>query len=282
MRKIKRNIYFESNYAGVSIGAFLFSGHTVLVDAPLKPEDGRAWLTALKDAGASPHMTLVQLDAHPDRTLGAQTLQADVLAHEEIARQFRRRAAVFKTVRQESGAEWESTPGLTGLRWVLPRITFSHTAQLHFDDTQLHIQPRPGPGPDACWLLAPNEGVLFIGDVLTIDQPPFIGQADIPQWMEQLEELQSRQYKDYTIIAGRGGKAEARDAKQMHSLLKDMHGKLRGISRSKNASAEIEKLAAKYADRYKPSLKLRPLYGQRLRYGMQEYATRMLASAKRK
>lgn len=282
MRKIKRNIYFENSFAGVSVGAFLFSEHTLLVDAPLKPEDGRAWLAALKEAGASPRMTLVNLDAHPDRTLGAQTLQADVLAHEEVARQFRRRAAVFKTVRQESGAEWESTPGLTGLRWILPRITFSHTARLHFGDTSLLVVPRPGPGPDACWLEAPDEGVLFVGDTLTINQPPFIGQADLAQWMEQLETLQSRQYKDYTIIAGRGGKAEGRDAKQMHAMLKDMHGKLRGISRSRNASAEIEKLAAKYAERYKPSSKQRPLYAQRLRYGMQEYATRLLASAKRK
>ncbi len=282
MRKIKRNIYFENSFAGVSIGAFLFSEHTILVDAPLKPEDGRAWLAALKDAGASPRMTLVNLDAHPDRTLGAQTLQADVLAHEEIARQFRRRAAVFKTVRQESGAEWESTPGLTGLRWIFPRITFSHTAHLHFDDTRLVIEPHPGSGPDACWLVAPDEGVLFVGDTLTIDEPPFIGQADLQQWMVQLELLQSRQYKDYTIIAGRGGKAEGRDIKQMLSVLKDMHGKLRGISRSKNAPAEIEKLAARYADRYKPGSKQRVLYIQRLRYGMQEYATHLQAGAKRK
>lgn len=281
MRKIKRNIYFENSYAGVSIGAFLFSDHTVLVDAPLKPEDGRAWLAALKEAGASSRMTLVNLDAHPDRTLGAQTLQADVLAHEEIARQFRRRAAVFKTVRQESGAEWESTPGLTGLRWVFPRITFSDTAHLHFGETRLLIELRPGPAPDACWLVAPDEGVLFVGDMLTIDEPPFIGQADIQQWMAQLELLQSRQYKDYTIIAGRGGKAEGRDVKQMFSLLKDMQAKLRSISRSKNAPTEIEKLAARYADRYKPGSRQRTIYIQRLRYGMQEYAAH-LASARRK
>lgn len=282
MRKIKRNIFFENSYAGVTVGAFLFPEHTILVDAPLKPEDGRAWLAALKDAGASPRTTLVNLDAHPDRTLGAQTLQADVLAHDETTRQFRRRAAIFKTLRQESGAEWESTPGLTGLRWVMPRITFSHTANLYFDDSQLQIVERPGVGPGACWLIAPEDEVIFVGDALTLDEPPFIGQADIPLWMEHLEELQAREYKNFTIIAGRGGKAEARDLKQMHSLIKDLHGKLRGISRSKNAPAEIEKLAGKYADRYKPSTWLRALYIQRLRHGMQEYAARLLANAKRK
>lgn len=274
MKKLTRSVYFENAYGGVSLGAFLFSEHTVFVDAPLRPEDGRAWLAALEQAGASPQRTLVFLDAHPDRTLGAQSLHADVLAHEEIAHQMSRRAAVFKTLRQESGAEWESTPGLTGLRLVLPRITFSHSANLHFDDSVLQLQSRPGAAPGACWLLAPNEQVLFVGDTLALNEPPFLGQANIPQWMEQLEELQSRQYKDFTIVAGRGGKAEPRDIKQMFALLKDVSGKLRAASRSRNATAEIEKLATRYAERYKPSTRLRSQYIQRLRFGMQEYATR--------
>lgn len=281
MKKVKKGVYFQTAYSGATLGALLFPQDTVLVDAPLRPEDGRAWLAALKEAGASPRRILVNLDAHPDRTLGAQTLAADVLAHEEIVRQLRRRAGVFKALRQETGAEWEQTPGLSGLRWIMPRITFSDTASLHFAGTDLRIEPRPGPGPGACWLLAPEQEVVFVGDALTLGEPPFLAQADIPAWLESLEALLSRHYREYAIICGRGGKATPREIKQMASLLKDLHGKLRGISRGRNAAVEMDKLAARIAERFKPTHKQRPFFVQRLRHGMQEYAARHFPSRRK-
>ncbi len=282
MRKITRSIYFESNYGGASVGALLFPEHTVLVDAPLHSENSRAWLADLHQAGASPNRTLVYLDSHLDRTLGAQTLQASVIAHVETAHQMGRRATVFKTLRQETGAEWESTAGLTGLRLILPEVTFSSTAQLHFQERSLQIEERAAASPGACWLMQPEDGVLFVGDTLTLNEPPFLGQADIPAWMEQLDELQSRQYKDFTIIAGRGGKAEARDIKQMQAWLKDMHAKLRSASKGRHAEGDIEKLAIKAADRYKPAPKQRTKYIQRLQFGMREYAARHFTAPRRK
>lgn len=281
MKKVKKGVYFENTYSGATVGAFLFPEDTLLVDAPLRPEDGRAWLAALKEAGASPRRLLVSLDAHPDRTLGAQTLTADVLAHEEIARQVRRRAGIFKALKQETGAEWEQTPGLSGLRWILPRVTFSDTASLHFDGMPLHIEEYSGPSPGACWLLAPEQEIVFVGDALTLGEPPFLAQADIPAWLDSLDVLLSREYRDYTIICGRGGKAAQRDVRQMYSLLKDLHGKLRGISRGRNAAGEMDKLAAKVAERFKPTQKMRPLYVQRLRHGMQEYAGRHFSSRRK-
>lgn len=274
MKKIKKNIYFESSYSGATVGAFLFEEDTLLVDAPLRPEDGRAWLRELREAGASERRTLLNLDAHPDRTLGAQTLEADVVSHEETARQFRRRAAIFKALKQESGAEWEETPGLSGLRWIMPRISFSDSLSLHFAGQGLQVEEHLGPGPGACWLLAPEDKIVFVGDAVTAGQPPFLGTADLQPWLESLELLLSREYKDYTIIAGRGGKVTSREVKQMHSFLRDVHNKLRGLSRRKDSAAEIEKLAGKLVDKFKPTSRLRTLYLQRLKHGMLEYAGR--------
>jgi glyoxylase-like metal-dependent hydrolase (beta-lactamase superfamily II) len=280
MRKIKPAIFYEDGYKGVTLGAVLSPDHTLLIDAPLRPEDGRAWLDSLAAAGASRKRSLVCLDAHPDRTLGAQALEADTLAQVEVARHVGRRAAVFKTQAQEHGSEWEITPGLTGLRFALPRLTFSATMQLHLDGLLALVEPHAGPGPGASWLALPQAEVVFVGDALTLGEPPFLAQADIPAWLEQLELLQSRAYKNFTVVAGRGGKAEGRDIKQMHSLLKDLQVKLRSLSRSKNRVAEIDKLAVRYAERYKPSARLRTQYVQRLRFGMQEYVERQ-AGARR-
>lgn len=274
MKKLKNHIYYENSFTGVTVAALLFSKDTVLVDSPLKPEESRAWLSDLHKAGAKPRRLAINLDSHPDRTLGTQTLEAQVVAHRETVRQFRRRAAIFKALKQESGAEWEETPGLSGLRWVLPRITFTDHLLLHFDDRELRLELHPGPGPGACWLVSPADKVIFVGDALVIGEPPFLAQADIPAWLKQLDLLSSRTFKDYTIIAGRGGKATGRDITDMRRFLKSVEEKLRSFAKKKSAMTEIDKLALKLAEKFKTTAKRKPLFIQRLKYGMQSYFTR--------
>jgi glyoxylase-like metal-dependent hydrolase (beta-lactamase superfamily II) len=274
MKKLKNHIYYESSFTGATVGALLLSHDTVLIDAPLRPEEGRAWLSDLNKAGAKSRRLALNLDSHPDRTLGTQTLDAQVVAHRETVRQFRRRAAIFKAIKQESGAEWEETPGLSGLRWVLPRITFADHILLHFDDRELRMESHPGPGPGACWLISPADKLVFVGDTVVIGEPPFLAQADIPAWLKQLDLLGSRAFKGYTVMAGRGGKAAGKDITDMRKLLKTVEEKLRALAKKKSAIAEIDKLAQKLAEKYKASSKRKPLYVQRLKYGLQNYFTR--------
>lgn len=274
MKKLKASIYYENSYAGATIGALLFSKDTVLVDAPLKPEEGRAWLSDLHKAGAKPRRLAINLDSHPDRILGTQTLEAQVVAHRDVVRQIRRRAAIFKALKQESGAEWEETPGLSGLRWILPRFTFSENTILFFDKRELRLEYHPGPSPGACWLRSPTDKVIFVGDALVIGEPPFLAQADIRAWLKQLDLLSSKEFKGYTIMAGRGGKASAKDIKTMHRFLKDVEARLKSLAKRKAASAEIDKLAPRLASKFKGSAKRQTLYAQRLRHGMHTYFVR--------
>ena len=274
MKKIKSHIYYESGYSGATVGALLFSKDTVLIDAPLKPDECRTWLSDLHKAGAKTRRLAINLDSHPDRTLGTQTLDAQVLAHRETMRQFRRRAAIFKALKQESGAEWEETPGLSGLRWALPQVTFTDHTLLHFDDRDLRLELHPGPGVGACWLVSPADKVAFVGDALVVGEPPFLAQADIPAWLKHLDLLTSRAFKGYTIIAGRGGKATGKDIADLRRFLKTVEEKLRPLAKKKSASAEIDKLAVKLAEKYKAPAKRKALYVQRLKYGLHNYFAR--------
>jgi glyoxylase-like metal-dependent hydrolase (beta-lactamase superfamily II) len=280
MKKLKTNVYYESTLTGATVGAFLFSHDTLLVDAPLKPDEGRAWLSDLHKAGAKSRRLAINLDSHPDRTLGTQTLDAEVVAHRETVRQFRRRAAVFKALKQESGAEWEETPGLSGLRWVLPQITFSDQIRLHFDERELLLDLHPGAGPSACWLISPKDKVVFVGDTVVVGEPPFLAQADIPAWTKDLDLLSSRTFKDYTVIAGRGGKASKGDIAEMRRFLKTVEEKLRPLAKKKAATTEIDKLAEKLAEKYKGTGKRKNLYVQRLRFGMLNYFSKRYQSGK--
>ncbi len=280
MKKLKGNIYYESSFTGATVGALLFSKDTVLVDAPLKPDEARAWLSDLNKAGAKSRRLAVNLDSHPDRTLGTQTLDAQVLTHRETVRQFRRRAAIFKALKQESGAEWEETPGLSGLRWVLPRVTFTDHTLLHFDGHELRVEMHPGPGPGACWLISAKDKVVFVGDTVVVGEPPFLAQADIPAWLKQLDLLGSRTFRGFTVIAGRGGKAAGKDIAAMRRFLKTAEEKLRALAKKKSAQAEIDKLAVKLAEKFKAPAKRKALYVQRLKFGLQNYFIRRYQPSK--
>jgi glyoxylase-like metal-dependent hydrolase (beta-lactamase superfamily II) len=269
MKRIKNHIYYENSFTGATVGALLFSKNTVLVDAPLKPDEARSWLSELRKAGAKPRRLAINLDAHPDRTLGVQTLEAQVVAHKETARQFRRRAAIFKALKQESGSEWEETPGLSGLRWILPRVTFTEHSVMYFDGRELRLEYHAGPGPGACWLILPEDKIVFVGDALVMDQPPFLAHADLDAWIDGLDLLLSRLYRGYTIISGRGGKATHRDVAAQKKFLEQVQARLKQFSKKKStANAEINKFALKLAEKYKGPAKRRALYLQRLKHGL--------------
>jgi hypothetical protein len=75
MQQIDQSIYIENSYPGVTVGAILFPLGTILIDAPLRAEDARGWLNLLYNLGGKPNRMLVNLDAHPDRTLGARSME---------------------------------------------------------------------------------------------------------------------------------------------------------------------------------------------------------------
>lgn len=272
MKLIRNHIYYENKYSGATVGAVLFSAGTLLVDSPLKPEDARAWLASLGKTGSQLPRLIINLDSHPDRTLGTETLKAPVIAHQETARQFRRRAPIFKALKQESGAEWEETSGLSGLRLILPQVTFSERLLFHLDHRELRLEPHGGVCPGACWLVLPADKVIFVGDTVVQNQPPFLAQADIEEWVKSLDLLLSRPFRDYTIICGRGGKASLKDISAQKRFLNEVQSRLKRIAKRNNtAQTEVDKLALKFAQRFKVSTKRHHLYVQRLKYGLHHY-----------
>ncbi len=145
MREIAKDVYIEDDYLGVTLGAIPLSHGLIQIDAPPSPEDCRAWRAALLNLGGGAERMLINLDAHPDRTLGARAMDCTIVAHERTAQVFRSRPNTFKAQGEETGADWESIPGLGNIRWILPEITFSQEMTIHWGDTEILLEYHPGP-----------------------------------------------------------------------------------------------------------------------------------------
>ncbi len=273
MQQIEHGIYYENSYPGVTVGAVLLPMGTILVDAPLRAEDARAWLNVIYNLGGKPNRVLVNLDAHPDRTLGARSMECTIIAHQKTAQVFRGRPSVFKGQNTESGAVWETFDDVVGTRWALPDITFTHKISINWGEQEVFIEYHAGPAPGGTWVVIPSSKVVFVGDVVLLNQPPFLTNADIPAWIETLDLLMSS-YRDYVVISGRGGEITQDSVKAQQRHLKSI---LRGMDRmvKRNApTSEVERLIPNLLSDLTFPTDLYDQYYQRYRHGLFQYYAR--------
>ena len=272
MHQIAPGIYIEDAFAGVTLGALIQPHGTVMVDAPLRAEDARSWRSSLTNLSIGSNRILVNLDAHLDRTLGSRALDSTIVAHESTAQVFRNRPSVFKGHSTDSGAEWEVSNDVFGTRWGIPDITFSDRLYLQWGGPDVVLEHHPGPTLGSIWVLIPSAKVVFVGDTILNDQPPFLASANLPAWIESLELLKSS-YKQFTIISGRGG-TDGKDSIQ--SQLNIMKKILRGLERlaKKDAPPEMtEGLIKGLISGMSLPPERRKHYIQRLRHGLYYYYT---------
>jgi glyoxylase-like metal-dependent hydrolase (beta-lactamase superfamily II) len=267
MQQINRNIFFEDGYLGVTIGALVFPHGLILIDAPLRSEDSRSWRSALINQRGGSNKLLINLDAHPDRTLGTKALDCTIIAHQKTALVFRNRPTIFKGQSIETGAEWETYNESIGMRWAPPDITFEKRITLHWGGPDVVVEHRPGPSAGSSWVLIPDSKVVFVGDMVVLRQPPFIAQADCSSWISNLEELMTT-YKDYTIISGRGGIALQEDVHSQHKMITEIGEKLDRLAEMKSSPEDTLTLIPGLLSHYKIQPEFREQYRHRLAHGL--------------
>jgi cyclase len=273
MQQIKRGIYFEDAYIGVTLGALVYSHGTILIDAPLRPEDARSWRSALLNQRGGASRLLISLDAHLDRTLGSRALDCTIVAHQKTAQVYRNRPTIFKGQSIEGGAEWENYNEAIGTRWTSPDITFTQQLSMHWGGPEILLEHHPGPSAGSIWVIIPDEKVIFVGDTLTINQPPFLANSDLNAWIEALG-LLAASYRDYSFVSGRGGLVAVDSVRAQAKYLKNLNKSLERLAK-RNAPAEatedlIPALLSNlnfHANRYEQ-------YFQRLSTGLFHYYTR--------
>jgi glyoxylase-like metal-dependent hydrolase (beta-lactamase superfamily II) len=274
MQEIVSNVYIEDQFHGVTLGVIVTPRGLIQIDAPPSPEDARSWRAALMNLGGGMERVLVNLDAHPDRTLGARAMDCIVIAHEKTAGTFRTRPNTFKAQGEETGADWESIPGLGSVRWVPPEISFLTQMTLHWGSTPILLELHAGPSNGSIWVHMPEEKILFIGDAVLKNQPPFLAGANLTDWMESLNLLLSPTFKGYTLISGRGGVVTTTAVKTQLDFIKHVHDKLDKVTAKKPNPAAIEKLVTSLLTWFKAPAARQKQFAQRLRYGLLHYNSR--------
>ncbi|GAB4520911.1 MAG: hypothetical protein Fur0018_00940 [Anaerolineales bacterium] len=270
MQILEEGIFYENCYPGVTVGALSLSHGLLLIDAPLRTEDIRNWRSVLHSRGNNTRL-LVSLDAHLDRLLGVRMMEAPVLVHHKTGSTIKKYPSVFKGQSEESGSEWELCAPLGSRRWTSQDFVFTSEVTLHWGGHTVQVLHMPGPMSGACWTVIPDAKIAFIGDAIVQHQPPFLGHAHIPTWLQTLDVLGAPEYKDFTLVSGRGGPVSAQDIQQQYELLAYIHQKMESMAAENASIKTVRALAPELLERIEYPPNRRGFYTMRLEYGLERY-----------
>lgn len=271
MQEISPRVFIETSYAGVTLGAINSPHGLILINSPFRPDDVRSWRSSLFNVGVGIDRLLINLDAHFDRTLGVRAMECTVVAQEKVAAVFRNRPVTFKLQNAETGSEWELTNGLGSIRWSPPDLTFSQRMMIHFDDSPMSLEYHPGPASGSSWVVLPEQKIVFVGDAVVPDQPPFLANADIPTWLETLKILLEPAYQDFTLVCGRGGLITHQEVRDQIEYLTWANHRLEALAEKQVAPEDTEILIPEFISRIESSEQLEAHFQQRLRWGLYHY-----------
>jgi glyoxylase-like metal-dependent hydrolase (beta-lactamase superfamily II) len=271
MQEIAPHIYVETSYAGVTLGAISFSHGLILIDAPFRPEDIRSWRSTLLNLGGGVDRLLINMDAHTDRILGARAMECTVVGHEELAEAFQSRAIALKLQAGETGAEWERYDNLGSVRWALPEITFTNELIIHWDNEPVILEYAPGSSLGSVWAKLPESHIIFLGDLVTPNQPPFLALADLPVWMETLQKLLKPEYSDYLMISGRDGMVRSDQVRKQYQVLENIHNHLEALAKKGCEPKDTLKILPNILSSFSISTAKEEQFSQRLSWGLFTY-----------
>jgi glyoxylase-like metal-dependent hydrolase (beta-lactamase superfamily II) len=145
---------------------------------------------------------------------------------------------------------------------------------LYWSESPVLLEHHAGPTNGSIWVRLPEEKVVFVGDAVLKNQPPFLAGSNLSAWLSALDLLLSPEYKGYTIISSRGGVVTTNIVKTQFDFLKHIHDKLDKVTTKKPNPAATEKLVTTLLTWFKAPAARQKQFAQRLRYGLLHYNVR--------
>ncbi|MCE5207752.1 MAG: hypothetical protein LLG42_05500 [Chloroflexi bacterium] len=274
MQEIGPNVFIETGFAGVTLGVITMGSGVIMIDAPFLPEDIRSWRSSLAMMNGGTDRFLINLDAHVDRIVGARAMDCIVVGQEELAHIFQTRPFPYRSQSMTTGAEWENYESLGTFRWAPPELTFKNEMTMHWDDMPVVLQQCCGAELGSLWVNLPSQRILFLGDLVIPNQPPFLANAQIPLWVETLNLLLEPEFDGYTLIGGRSGVIRQEDIRWQIRFLEKVQNLLEELKDQNTPESEIEAMIPCLMAEFEDSPSQMALFQKRLNWGLTMYYLR--------
>ncbi|NLE83284.1 MAG: hypothetical protein GX603_02070 [Chloroflexi bacterium] len=215
MREIASNVYIEENSLGLVAGLIKNQSGKILIDSPVRNVSGGAWKDSSGRSESERGCYLIVLDSNYDRILSVKGSNCVLVAHSDAISPLRSRVAPPKT-NEEMAQLSEPQETMAGLsRMFPPDLNFDTQLSLHLHDLHISLEHHPGSNNAGVWVEIPERKVIFVGDTVVVDQPPFLAYANLQRWEEDLALLSSKRFASYQVVSARSGVVDREQVKQM-------------------------------------------------------------------
>ncbi|NIM95200.1 MAG: hypothetical protein GTO18_16000 [Anaerolineales bacterium] len=273
MRRIAPGIFLENEFPALNLGMIVTGEHLLLVGTPIRSEDVRSWLNQSSERGFPAYTVL--LDHHPDWLIGARDLTMPIVGHTLTSQAIGSMSDSFKGNVHPIGAETDHLKRVTGISRAIPDLTFSEHMIIRLDGHEIELWHQPGPTVGSSWVVDHEREVIFIGDTVTVDEPPYVGDADVEAWLITLDNLRSSRLRTYRIVSARDGVIDHSDATVMARFIRKVQGRIDRLGDSKDPETEIGKVAEELMKGYSISRARVNMIRLRLRAGLEDLYRRV-------
>ncbi len=271
MHKLAGNVYVDSSFPGVTVGAVITKAGIVCIDTPTRPADARTWRERLAALSPKPILYVINTDHHRDRVLGNHWLEAPVIAHEWVGERLRLYPEILKSGSLDSGSDHELIRELAGVRVIPPQITFSAELTLLKGEYEIVVRHKPGQSPGGAWVLLPETGVVFTGDAVVTDTHPTLAEANFELWLANLDELRKPKFPAKTIVPGRGKPTHKEGVKLTQNYLKVARRKMETLLKSNHSRLDTTTAAAELLKQFPPPEAQREAVSRRVRADIERW-----------
>ncbi len=193
-QEIAPGLFINTFYRGCTPGFVVTDEGLILIDTPLIPEQAKDWRNQIEaEAHGLPILYVFNTDHHRGHALGNQYfLPTTIIAHERAFKEMSGYTQNFKErVYNSFKREPEIQQQLTNIEIILPDVTFTDSARLQYGGREIQLIYAGGHTPATSFAWLPEEKIAFVGDILWVDQHPYMAQADSLEWVEALRRLRA-------------------------------------------------------------------------------------------
>jgi len=271
MQEIAPNVFITTNSLGLITGIIHPEEGLVLIDSPTRLDDLES-IGAKSTVNAKPSLRfLVILDTNYDRLLSAKGMDFITIAHVNSITPTKPKSGAAKA------SEDQTSPGDTldtlngSMRQFSPEIVFQTNLTIFLGTMEIRLEHHAGVNNAGVWVELPQHKLLFVGDAVMGDEPPFLAYFDADAWLADLDLLASERFEGYQIISSRCGIVSQEQIDTMRERLTYIRDTLNPLLENKASLDEMLKLIPQIIDYYNVPPLLHDLYYNRLRWGLTTY-----------
>ncbi len=254
MNELAKNIFVETNYTGVNVGAILTYKGPIAIDVPTFPRDARDWAMRLHRLNQYPLQFVILTDYSGDRTLNTRWLSAPTITHEQTAVRLNSYDKRYPLSFSESlnarypdrGREFNNTPV------ERPAISFEQKLALFKGSREICLIAAPGPTTGNIWVYVPDTAVLFTGDTLVVNAHPLLNDGSCQQWLASLDRLADWPEPLNAIVPGRGPVCSQSAIQPVRDFLRQMQDRARQHWQHQQPREDLARYVSEFASQFPP------------------------------